>query len=258
MHAAEPHERGRDVGRAERVDAARDARAQGAADRSVTRSEQTIVPLPGVHTAETLASRASSPSGSSPTTMARAGTLCRTSSTIGHPAVERARRRRDDHEVHRARARLAASGRRPAASPRTRGAPSRRCARTRRGPRSALTAASSAVRRARADRRPARAPRAGRVERRRLPLRGPAVEDGIDERPLLLDLVAPREERRLAAHRVEQEPLVGLGRVRAERRAVAEVHRDVAQDGLLPGLLRDEAERDALVGLDAHREHVRA
>ena len=42
--------------------------------RSVTRSEQTTVPLPGVQTAETDASRSSSPSGSRPTTMARAGT----------------------------------------------------------------------------------------------------------------------------------------------------------------------------------------
>ena len=39
-----------------------------------------------------------------------------------------------------------------------------------------------------------------------------------------VDLVVAREQRRVAAHRVEDQPLVGLGRLRHERRPVEELH----------------------------------
>src|SRR5258708_19800458 len=85
-----------------------------------------------------------------------------------------------------------------------------------------------------------RAPGAGRVRWRwGVSVCRPGAHDAIDVGPLLLDLVATCEERRVAAHRVEQEPLVRLGGVRAERGAVTEIHGDVAPDRLLPPLLRD-------------------
>ena len=117
VHAPEPHERRRHVGHAERVDAARDARADAPPRAaSVTRSEHTTVPpSPGAHTAVRVAvERRPAPSGSSPTTIARAGTPSRTSSTTGDPSLGERRRRRDDDEVHRARARLGRLARRPA------------------------------------------------------------------------------------------------------------------------------------------------
>ena len=61
-----------------------------------------------------------------------------------------------------------------------------------------------------------------------------------------------RENRRhVAAHRVEQQPLVGLGRVAAERLHVVHVHRHRAHPQIVPRNLRSERELDALVGLDA-------
>src|SRR5204862_6543702 len=58
----------------------------------------------------------------------------------------------------------------------------------------------------------ARSPTAGLVARERSVLLAPAREDRIDEGPLRLDLVGPREERRVAAHGIEDQSLVGLGR----------------------------------------------
>ena len=52
----------------------------------------------------------------------------------------------------------------------------------------------------------------------------PAVEDRGAEPPRRLDLVGAREERRVAEHAVEQQALVRLGRLHAERRPVQEVH----------------------------------
>ncbi len=82
------------------------------------------------------------------------------------------------------------------------------------------------------------------------------VAHGIDERPLRLHLVGAGEEGGVAAHGVEDEPLVGLRRAGAELGPVAEVHRHVAHGDALAGHLGGEAQGDALVRLDAHDEEV--
>ena len=78
-----------------------------------------------------------------------------------------------------------------------------------------------------------------------------------------LDLVVAREQRRVAAHRVEDQPLVGLRRLRHERRAVEELHVHRADaHPRCPGSSRpSESEtpslgcmrQDELVGLHADR-----
>ena len=67
-------------------------------------------------------------------------------------------------------------------------------------------------------RRRSRPPAAGRVVREARPVALPGGDDRVDERPLLLDLVRAREERRVAEHRVEDQPLVRLGQARCGRR----------------------------------------
>ncbi len=69
------------------------------------------------------------------------------------------------------------------------------------------------------------ASRPGGLRRRGvLPL--PEPQDRIDDVPLGHRLVVAGEQRRVAAHRVGDESLVGLGRLRQERGAVREVHGD--------------------------------
>ena len=69
--------------------------------------------------------------------------------------------------------------------------------------------------------------------------------------PLRVDLVVAREEHRVAAHRVTEQALVGLRRLRQERRVVEELHADGADHHPRSRNLRAETERDALVRLDA-------
>ena len=71
----------------------------------------------------------------------------------------------------------------------------------------------------------------------------PRVGDGIEDLPGPDDLVAAGEQRRVADHAVEEQRLVGVGRVDRERAAVAEVHVHAAD--VQPGSrhLRAEAER---------------
>ena len=57
---------------------------------------------------------------------------------------------------------------------------------------------------------------------------GPELLERVDHPPGRLDLLAAREQRRVAEQHVEDQPLVGLGRGLGERLAVEEVHRDVA------------------------------
>src|SRR5205814_3482020 len=78
---------------------------------------------------------------------------------------------------------------------------------------------------------------------------GPGLDDRRDDAPRLLDLVRPREQRGVAEKCVENEGLVGIRRVDAERRAVREVH--VHRPDVDPKArdLRAEPEEDALVGL---------
>src|SRR6266508_1426131 len=86
----------------------------------------------------------------------------------------------------------------------------------------------------------------------------PACVHVVDDPPLLLDLVGAREERRVAAQRIEDQALVGLGEACAKRAAVEEVHVHRAHGHALAGHLDADAERDALVRLHVDREHVRA
>src|SRR5712692_3929705 len=57
----------------------------------------------------------------------------------------------------------------------------------------------------------------------------PCVEDRSEELPRLFNPIAPRVERRVAVDRVQQEPLVRLGRLAAENIAVAKVEPDGAE-----------------------------
>src|SRR5262245_10058147 len=82
----------------------------------------------------------------------------------------------------------------------------------------------------------------------------PDLEDGLDELPGAIDGVASVEQGRVAAHAVEQEALVGLGDRALEGVGVGHGHEDVADVDGFARDLGDEAERDALVGLDAQGE----
>jgi hypothetical protein len=70
------------------------------------------------------------------------------------------------------------------------------------------------------------------------------------------DLIAAHEERRVAAHGVEDQALVGLRRLDTERRSVAEIHLHRLHGDAESRHLGGEAQRDALVGLDAQDEHA--
>src|SRR5438128_1725549 len=102
-----------------------------------------------------------------------------------------------------------------------------------------------------------RSPAARVVARQGRALVPPRVQDGVDDLPRLLDLVAADEEGLVADERVEQQPFVGLRRLLEEGGAVEEVHRDRPHLELLARDLGAEAQGDALVGLDAQDEGVR-
>src|SRR6185436_5881379 len=61
------------------------------------------------------------------------------------------------------------------------------------------------------------APGAGCVRFRPGALLLPPGDDRVDDAPRLLDLVAAREQRAVADHRIEQQALVGVGALAAER-----------------------------------------
>src|SRR4051794_5403924 len=86
---------------------------------------------------------------------------------------------------------------------------------------------------------------------------GPGTDDRVDDAPRLLDLVGPGEQRRVALECVEDERLVRVGRVHAERRPVREVHRHRPDVEPQTRDLGPEAQHDPLVRLDADREQVR-
>src|SRR5438093_5032017 len=66
-----------------------------------------------------------------------------------------------------------------------------------------------------------------------------------------------REERRVAAERIEDERLVRVRCVDHEGGPVVEIHVHRADANALHRYLRAEPERDAFVGLDAEYESVR-
>ncbi len=105
--------------------------------------------------------------------------------------------------------------------------------------------------------RRARPPGAALVVREARPVALPGADDRVDELPLLLDLVLAREQRRVAEHRVEDQPLVRLGQPGAEGAAVEEVHVHGADRHPGPGHLGADRERDALVRLHVDQQHVR-
>src|ERR1051325_10276037 len=95
-----------------------------------------------------------------------------------------------------------------------------------------------------------RAPGAGRVEFLRVErAAGPGLADGIDNAPGGLDLVAPDEEGGVAGDGLQQQTLVGFGRVGAELGVVAEVHPHRSYLHAGAGYLAVEAKGDSFVGL---------
>src|SRR5919201_3200012 len=84
----------------------------------------------------------------------------------------------------------------------------------------------------------------------------PTLQRACNKGPFCLHLVAPREQRGVAQHAVEQQPLIGVGRCGAKRGAVQEIHVHRADLHAGAGHLGAEAQRDALVGLDVHGQHV--
>src|SRR5207248_6301789 len=101
------------------------------------------------------------------------------------------------------------------------------------------------------------APGAGRIVRERRPVARPRGDDRVDERPLLVDLVDAREERRVTEHRVKNQPLVRLGEPGAERPAVEEVHVHRANRHALARHLRADRERHARVRLHVPEHNAR-
>ena len=92
-------------------------------------------------------------------------------------------------------------------------------------------------------------------EGRAVPL--PAGDDGVHDRPLLLDLVRAREQRCVAEHRVEDQPLVGLRQAVTEGAPVQEVHMHRPDGHALPWHLGADCEGQTLIGLHVDQEHVR-
>ena len=85
----------------------------------------------------------------------------------------------------------------------------------------------------------------------------PELLERVDDPPGQLDLLVVGEQRLVAEQHVEQQPLVGLGRGLGEGFAVQEVHGHVADlHRATPAPSGAEAQRDALVGLDAYDELV--
>src|SRR5438270_9748349 len=80
-----------------------------------------------------------------------------------------------------------------------------------------------------------RPPRAGVVPGDGYLVAGEGRQDGVDDGPCLLDLVAAYEQGGVADERVEQEALISLRRLFQEGSAVEEVHRDRAHPECLAG-----------------------
>ena len=74
---------------------------------------------------------------------------------------------------------------------------------------------------------------------------------------MLVDLVLPREQRRVAEHRVENQPLVRLRQAGAERAAVEKVHVHRADRHALARHLRADCQRDSLVRLYVDEQDIR-
>ena len=119
------------------------------------------------------------------------------------------RLRHPDQVRHHARG--AAAPRPGARAPRSARSTRRRGVQARGRLSAAATTARRGAIRSSADGRP---PRARLVVREARPVALPRGDDRVDERPLLVDLVRAREERRVAEHAVEDQPLVRLGQAR--------------------------------------------
>jgi hypothetical protein len=86
---------------------------------------------------------------------------------------------------------------------------------------------------------------------------GSGIQDRRVEPPRGLRLVATNEKRAIPDHRIEHEPLVGLGRVRSKSRAVAKVHLHRLRARLQTRHLAIEDDAQALVRLDLEWQRVR-
>src|SRR5262249_3557655 len=99
-----------------------------------------------------------------------------------------------------------------------------------------------------------RAPRARLVDRNLLRIAvPPSVEDWTQELPRHVDPIPARVQRGVSLHRVEEQTLVGLRRLAAER----EVHLGRRDAKIRPRQLRTERERHAFVRLDTEHQQVR-
>src|SRR5271167_3306394 len=84
----------------------------------------------------------------------------------------------------------------------------------------------------------------------------PRLDDGSDDAPLRLHLVATREECRVTSHRVEKKCLISDRRCRSERITIGEIHVHTTGSHMRAGSLRPEVQRDALIWLYPHRNHI--
>jgi hypothetical protein len=86
----------------------------------------------------------------------------------------------------------------------------------------------------------------------------PRVFDQIDETPRSFHFVAPRKQGGVAAHRVEQKPLIRFGRGFAKARAVMKIHFDRLDAHGAARTFRLDPQRNAFIRLNANDEHIRA
>src|SRR5215216_3666303 len=100
------------------------------------------------------------------------------------------------------------------------------------------------------------APGARRVEGDLLAA-GPGSQHGVQDLPRPFGLVRADEERRVAEHEVEEEPLVSIRDLLQESGSVQQVHVHGANPKAPARDLRPYPHRDPLLGLDAHHQDVR-
>ena len=97
-------------------------------------------------------------------------------------------------------------------------------------------------------------PRSSETRRRQF---RPGFFDRSDDLPLGLDFVASREQRRIAAHRVEQQRFIGRGSRRYQRRRC---RRNPCSPewpaSAVPGVLAPKLMRDTFIRLNAHGDDV--
>ena len=84
----------------------------------------------------------------------------------------------------------------------------------------------------------------------------PGFLDRRDDSPLRFHFVAAREQRRVAAHRIEQQGLIGRRRLGSESRLVREIRMPRSARASDSRPLRVKCDADAFVRLDAQRDDI--